>query len=42
MPVCKRKLLAVLAILSMELDMVLTWQFGMLDELRIERARAQK
>ncbi|MBP7493805.1 MAG: helix-turn-helix domain-containing protein [Rhodoferax sp.] len=36
-----RKLLAVLAILGMELDLVLTRQSGMLDELRIERAQAQ-
>ena len=30
-----------LAILGMELDLVLTRQSGMLDELRIERAQAQ-
>jgi HTH-type transcriptional regulator/antitoxin HipB len=37
-----RKLLAVLAILGMELDLVLTRQSGNLDELRIERAQAKK
>jgi len=37
-----RKLLALLAILGMELDLVPTRQSGMLDELRIERAQAQK
>ena len=37
-----RKLLAVLAILGMELDVVLTRQSGMLDDLRIERAKAKK
>jgi HTH-type transcriptional regulator / antitoxin HipB len=37
-----RKLLAVLAILGMELDLVLTGHSGMLDELRIERAQAHK
>lgn len=37
-----RKLLAVLAILVMELDLVPTGQSGMLDELRAERAQAQK
>lgn len=34
-----RKLLAVLSILGMELDLVLTGQSGMLDELRIERSQ---
>jgi hypothetical protein len=37
-----RKLLAVLAILGMELDLIPTRQSGMLDELRIERAQAKK
>lgn len=37
-----RKLLAVLSILGMELDVVLTRQSGMLDDLRIERAKAPK
>jgi HTH-type transcriptional regulator/antitoxin HipB len=37
-----RKLLAVLSILGMELDMVLTRQSGMLEELRIERSQAQR
>jgi HTH-type transcriptional regulator / antitoxin HipB len=37
-----RKLLAVLAILGMELDLVATEQSGMLDELRVERAQRQK
>jgi HTH-type transcriptional regulator/antitoxin HipB len=35
-----RKLLAVLAVLSMELDVVVTGQSGTLDELRRERSRA--
>jgi HTH-type transcriptional regulator/antitoxin HipB len=37
-----RKLLAVLSILGMELDVVLTRQAGLLDDLRIERSQAQK
>jgi HTH-type transcriptional regulator / antitoxin HipB len=37
-----RKLLAVLAILGMELDLVATEQSGMLDELRIERSQAKR
>jgi HTH-type transcriptional regulator/antitoxin HipB len=37
-----RKLLAVLAVLGMELDLVAATQSGLLDELRIERAQAQK
>lgn len=37
-----RKLLAVLSILGMELDMVLTRQSGTLDDLRIERAQVNK
>ena len=37
-----RKLLAVLSILGMELDVVLTRQSGMLDELRIERSQAER
>jgi len=37
-----RKLLAVLSILGMELDVVLTRQSGMFDELRIERSQAQR
>ena len=37
-----RKLLAVLAILGIELDLVLTGQSGTLDELRIERGQAKK
>lgn len=37
-----RKLLAVLAVLGMELDLVPTRQFGLLDDLRIERTKAQK
>lgn len=34
-----RKLLAVLAVLGMELDAVLTRQSGTLDELRVERSQ---
>lgn len=34
-----RKLLSLLAVLGMELDVVLHRQAGMLDELRVERAR---
>lgn len=37
-----RKLLAVLAILGMELALAPTSQSGMLDDLRIERAKAKK
>lgn len=37
-----RKLLAVLAILGMELDLVVARQSGMLEELRTERASAKK
>lgn len=37
-----RKLLAVLAILGMELDLIPATQSGLLDELRIERAQVQK
>ena len=37
-----RKLLAALAILGVALDLELTRRSGMLDELRIERAQAQK
>jgi transcriptional regulator with XRE-family HTH domain len=37
-----RKLLALLAVLGMELDVVSHRQAGMLDELRVERARAQR
>lgn len=35
-----RKLLAVLAVLGMELDVVLSGRSGMLDELRQERSQA--
>ena len=37
-----KKALAVLAVLGMELGLVPTGQSGMVDELRIERAQAQK
>lgn len=37
-----RKLLGLLAVLGMELDAVPHRQAGMLDELRAERARAQR
>ncbi|MFN3494147.1 MAG: helix-turn-helix domain-containing protein [Hydrogenophaga sp.] len=37
-----RKLLALLAVLGMELDVVPHCQAGLLDDLRAERARAQR
>lgn len=37
-----RKLLAVLATLGMELDLIPVTQSGLLDELRVERAQVQK
>jgi transcriptional regulator with XRE-family HTH domain len=36
-----RKLLAVLAVLAMELDVVVSGQSGLLDELRLERRQAR-